>query len=150
MRFFSRTPVRTFVIYPTIVVAWELAVNGTRLQPSFYFVPLMIWGYLQYRLCGRYRLTLGGGGPGLETPPERLVTTGLYAYTRNPMYLGHIIFLVGLSLTLKSWLAALITISTAIWFHMRVVSDENKLTERLGNPYIDYLLKVKRWIPGLF
>ena len=150
MRFFSRTPVRTFVIYPTIVVAWELAVNGTRLQPSFYFVPLMIWGYLQYRLCGRYRLTLGGGGPGLETPPERLVATGLYAYTRNPMYLGHIIFLVGLSLTLKSWLAALITISTAIWFHMRVVGDENKLTERLGNPYIDYLRRVKRWIPGLF
>jgi hypothetical protein len=60
MRFFSRTPVRTFVIYSTIVVAWELAVNGTRLQPSFYFVPLMIWGYLQYRLCGRYRVTLGG------------------------------------------------------------------------------------------
>ena len=150
MRFFSRTPVRTFVIYPTIVVAWELAVNGTRLQPSFCFVPLMIWGYLQYRLCGRYRLTLGGGGPGLETPPERLVATGLYAYTRNPMYLGHIIFLVGLSLTLKSWLAALITISTAIWFHMRVVGDEKKLTKRLGKPYIDYLVKVKRWIPGLF
>jgi protein-S-isoprenylcysteine O-methyltransferase Ste14 len=78
------------------------------------------------------------------------VATGLYAYTRNPMYLGHIIFLVGLSLTLTSRLAALITISTAIWFHMRVVGEENKLTERLGNPYIDYLLKVKRWIPGLF
>jgi protein-S-isoprenylcysteine O-methyltransferase Ste14 len=150
MRFFSRTPVRTFVIYPTLAVVWELAVYGTQFQPNFYFAPLMIWGYLQYRLCGRYRLILGGGGPGLETPPERLVTTGLYAYTRNPMYLGHIIFLVGLSLTLKSWLAALITISTAIWFHMRVVGDENKLIERLGKPYIDYLLKVKRWIPGLF
>jgi len=150
MRFFSRTPVRTFVIYPTIAVAWELAVNGTRLRPSFYFAPLMIWGYLQYRLCGRYRLTRGGGGPGLDTPPECLVATGLYAYTRNPMYLGHIIFLVGLTQTLRSWLAALITISTAIWFHMRVVGDEKNLTERFGKPYIDYLLKVKRWIPGLF
>jgi protein-S-isoprenylcysteine O-methyltransferase Ste14 len=150
MRFFSRTPVRTFVIYPTIVVVWQLAVNGSQFQPNFYFAPLMIWGYLQYRLCGRYRLTRGGGGPGLETPPEHLVATGLYAYTRNPMYLGHIIFLVGLAMTLQSWIAGLITIGAAIWFHMRVVGDENKLIERLGKPYIDYLLKVKRWIPGLF
>ena len=110
----------------------------------------MIWGYLQYRLCGRYRVTRGGGGPGLETPPDRLVATGFYAYTRNPMYLGHIIFLTGLTLTLKSSLAALITIATAIWFHTRVVGDEKQLVQRLGQPYVNYLASVKRWIPGLF
>ena len=110
----------------------------------------MIWGYMQYRLCGRYRFARGGGGPGLETPPERLVSTGLYAYSRNPMYLGHIIFLVGLTLTLESWFAALITAGTTIWFHVRVVGDEKKLIARLGQPYVDYLSSVKRWIPGLF
>lgn len=110
----------------------------------------MIWGYLQYRLCGRYRVRVGGGGPGLETPPERLVATGLYAYTRNPMYLGHIIFLVGLTLTLKSWIAALITLGTAVWFHTRVVGDEKKLVQTLGQPYVNYLASVRRWIPGLF
>jgi protein-S-isoprenylcysteine O-methyltransferase Ste14 len=110
----------------------------------------MLWGYLQYRLCGRYRVTRGGGGPGVETPPERLVATGLYSYTRNPMYLGHIIFLIGLTLTLKSWLAALITIATAIWFHSRVVGDEKKLIQTLGQPYVNYLASVKRWVPGLF
>jgi protein-S-isoprenylcysteine O-methyltransferase Ste14 len=150
MRFLSRTPMRTFVVYPAIALAWELAFNGSRFQPSLWFVPLMIWGYLQYRLCGRYRVKLGGGGPGLETPPERLVSTGLYAYTRNPMYLGHIIFLIGLTLTLQSWLAAIITIGTAIWFHLRVVGDEKKLIERLGEPYVNYLASAKRWIPGLF
>ncbi len=66
------------------------------------------------------------------------------------MYLGHIIFLIGLTLTLKSWLAALIAIGTSIWFHTRVVGDEKKLIERLGAPYVDYLSQVKRWIPGLF
>ncbi|HYA27976.1 MAG TPA: isoprenylcysteine carboxylmethyltransferase family protein [Acidobacteriota bacterium] len=150
MRFFSRTPVRTFVVYPVIAVVWELVADRSHFQPNLWFVPLMIWGYLQYRLCGRYRLSRGGGGPGLETPPERLVSTGLYAYTRNPMYLGHIIFLIGLTLTLKSRLAALITIGTAAWFHIRVVGDEKKLTDRLGQPYVDYLSSVKRWIPGLF
>ena len=150
MRFFSRTPVRTFVIYPVVALAWEFAIDRSEFQPNLWFAPLMVWGYLQYRLCGRYRITHGGGGPGLETPPERLVRTGFYGYTRNPMYLGHIIFLIGLTLTLKSWLAASITIGTSIWFHTRVVGDEKKLIERLGKPYADYLNNVKRWIPGLF
>lgn len=119
MRFFSRTPVRTFVIYPAIALVWELAMERSQFQANLWFLPLMLWGYLQYRLCGRYRVRRGGGGPGVETPPERLVTTGLYRYTRNPMYLGHMIFLIGLTLTLKSWLAASITVATAIWFHRR-------------------------------
>ena len=123
---------------------------GSQIQLNLWFLPLMFWGYLQYRLCGRYRVKIGGGGPGLENPPERLVSTGPYAFTRNPMYLGHLIFLIGLTLTLKSWLALLITAGTALWFHKRVLGDEKKLVERLGQPYADYLATVKRWIPYLF
>jgi protein-S-isoprenylcysteine O-methyltransferase Ste14 len=97
-----------------------------------------------------YRIKLGGGGPGLETPPERVVTSGPYAYSRNPMYLGHIIFLLGLTLTFESWLAALVTIAVAVWFHTRVIGDEKKLIKVLGRPYENYLANVKRWIPRLF
>jgi protein-S-isoprenylcysteine O-methyltransferase Ste14 len=150
MRFFCRTPVRTFLLYPIVTALWEFMINGRVLELYPLYVPLMLWGYLQYRLCGRYRSQHGGGGPGLETPPERLVATGPYAYTRNPMYLGHIIFLIGLTLTLKSWLAAMITAGVAIWFHRRVLGDEQQLRESLGQPYVDYLNSVKRWVPGLF
>jgi protein-S-isoprenylcysteine O-methyltransferase Ste14 len=150
MRFLSRTPIRTFVVYPAVALVWELAIERSEFQANLWFMPLMIWGYLQYRLCGRYRIRVGGGGPGLETPPDRLVSTGPYSLTRNPMYLGHIIFLIGLTLTLKSWLAAMITIGTAIWFHLRVIGDEKKLIPRLGQPYVNYLATVKRWIPGVF
>ena len=150
MRFLSRTPVRTFLIYPLVVLLWELLTHGGRIEVNLWGVPLMIWGYLQYRLCGKYRTTRGGGGPGPEIPAERLVSTGLYAYTRNPMYLGHIIFLAGLSLTLKSWFAAVITLAVAIWFHFRVLADEASLARQLGAPYVAYTQRVKRWIPGLF
>jgi hypothetical protein len=150
MRFISRTPVRTFILYPIITLLWEILWSRGKLNFQPLFLPLMLWGYLQYRLCGLYRIKHGGGGPGLETPPERLVSTGPYAYTRNPMYLGHIIFLTGLALTLQSLLAAAITIGVAIWFHARVVGDEKKLAERLGKPYIDYMNSVQRWLPGLF
>ncbi len=145
-----RTPVRTFVLYPLITLAWEFFINSGTLRFQPFFLLFMLWGYLQYRLCGLYRIKRGGGGPGLETPPERLVTTGPYAYTRNPMYLGHIIYLIGLTLTLKSPLAALITIASAIWFHFRVLGDEQRLPQLLGKSYIDYAGRVKRWIPGLF
>lgn len=150
MRFIGRTPVRTFVVYPMVVLAWEWIIHHGSLAPNLWYLPVMLWGYLQYRLCGLYRIKHGGGGPGLEIPPERLVTTGPYACTRNPMYLGHIIFLIGLTLTLKSWLAALITVSVAVWFHIRVLGDEKELIERLGEPYKHYLASVRRWIPGLF
>ena len=150
MRFLSRTPVRTFVVYPVMTIAWELVFRGGTLVFDYRFLPLMLWGYLQYRLCGLYRIKQGGGGPGLETPPERLVVSGPYAYTRNPMYLGHVIFLTGLTLTLKSWLAAFITVAVSVWFHTRVLGDEAKLIDRLGPPYVNYLASVKRWIPGLF
>jgi Phospholipid methyltransferase len=150
MRFLSRTPVRTFILYPAITLVWECLLNRGSLRFHPLFLPLMLWGYLQYRLCGSYRIKRGGGGPGLETPPEQLVSSGPYAYTRNPMYLGHLIFLIGLTLTLHSWLAAAITLGVAVWFHRRVLADEKKLALRLGRPYVQYTQSVKRWIPGLF
>lgn len=66
------------------------------------------------------------------------------------MYLGHLIFLTGLALALQSWLGAVITVGTAVWFRLRVLSDEKRLDARLGQPYIEYRARVKRWIPGLF
>lgn len=132
------------------MLAWELWLNNGRLRLQPLFSPLIVWGYLQYRLIGRYRLRQGGGGPGMQTPPERLVTSGPYAYCRNPMYLGHIIFLTGVALTLRSELAALIAVAGAVWFHFRVRRDEQRLAERFGAPYREYTARVKRWIPALF
>ena len=148
-----RTPgssLRTFVLIPAVVLAWELFLNDGALRFQPWFLPVMLWGYLQYKLVGRYRLRLGGGGPGMKTLPERLVTGGPYAYTRNPMYLGHLIFLVGLALTLRSELGALIALANLVFFDYRVRKDEKRLTARFGEAYVQYCARVKRWIPALF
>lgn len=149
-RLLQSSSFRTFVLYPAIVVAWELLYNQGRLRFEPWFLPLLAWGYLQYRLVGRYRIRLGGGGPGMDTPPERLVVSGPFAWCRNPMYLGHIIFLLGLTLSLRSELAAVITLATTVWFQFRVARDEKRLRERFGQPYVDYSGRVKRWVPFLF
>jgi len=150
LRRLRSTSFRTFLLYPAIVVGWELILHAGRPQIEYGFLPLLAWGYLQYRLVGNYRIRRGGGGPGMDTPPERLVTSGPFAWCRNPMYLGQIIFLLGLTLSLRSAPAAAITLATAVWFQFRVRRDEARLLERFGEPYREYVARVKRWIPGLF
>jgi protein-S-isoprenylcysteine O-methyltransferase Ste14 len=147
--FAARTPNRTFIVYPVLVTAWRLLRTGGQPRFAWAFLPVLAWGYLQYRWCGKYRRDLGGGGPGLEHPPEELVTTGPYAYVRNPMYLGHIIFLVGLALLTRSRLAWLIALGTGWWFNLRVEGDEVRLQERFGDGYRAYQRSVNRWIPQL-
>ncbi len=65
------------------------------------------------------------------------------------MYLGHLIFLAGLSLALDSWLAAAVFAFHIVWFHRRVLDDETRLAALFGNPYREYCARVKRWLPGL-
>jgi Phospholipid methyltransferase len=144
------TSFRTFFLYPILVVGFESLLNRGRPPIDPLYLPLLAWGYLQYRLTGRYRTRLGGGGPGMSIPPERLVTSGPYAWCRNPMYVGHIVFLVGLALTFRSLLAWLILIATAVWFHYRVQRDEDRLRERFGQVYEAYSHRVTRWIPRWF
>ena len=86
----------------------------------------------------------------MDRPPQDLVTTGPYAWSRNPMYLGHLIFLAGLALLFSSWFAAAIAVAAAVWFHLRVLADERRLERRFGETYRDYRARVPRWIPGLF
>jgi hypothetical protein len=147
--FARRTPNRTFKLYPAIVVAWRLIASRGRPAFDWRFAPLLAWGYLQYHWCGQYRRELGGGGPGLDAPPIALVTTGPYATVRNPMYLGHIIFLIGLALVTRSRLAWLIALGTACWFNWRVEGDETRLRERFGDAYAAYQERTGRWVPRL-
>jgi protein-S-isoprenylcysteine O-methyltransferase Ste14 len=145
----ARTPLVTFVLIPIVVVACELILRDGVLALDLWGVPLLVLGYAQYRLVGHFRTARGGGGPGIDNPPTRIVTEGPYRLTRNPMYLAHLIFMLGLAVTLRSWVALAILVLRAIWFHRRVVADEARLTARFGAEYTDYQARVKRWIPGL-
>jgi protein-S-isoprenylcysteine O-methyltransferase Ste14 len=149
LHWFGRTPVQTFILSPLAVLAFELLWRVGKIAFVPWGLPLLIWGYLQYRLVGRYRLRLGGGGPGMAAPPKRIVAQGPYRFTRNPMYLGHLIFMSGLALTFWSWFALLLLVLRAAWFQYRVMGDEARLEATFGAEYAAYRAQVKRWIPGL-
>ena len=149
-RWLQSTSNRTFIVWPVLLLALSAATGKSgvpRVNP--WGLPLMCWGYAQYRWVGRLRTARGGGGPGLSNPPERLVIDGPYALVRNPMYLGHLFFLAGLGVLLgrAAWL---VFAAHALWFDRRARSDEAHLSTQFGAPYRDYLSGVKRWIPGLY
>ena len=145
----ARTPVRTFILCPLAVAGFEAVLRGgwPRIVP--WGAPLLAWGYLQYRLVGRYRLPLAGGSAGMEVPPERIITTGPYRYTRNPMYLGHLIFLAGLAVLFWSPFAVILLVLRAVWFHRRALRDEARLEKIFGEKYAAYRRRAKRWIPSV-
>src|SRR5258706_5423920 len=148
-RWFKSTSNRTFIVYPIAIVAFELGLRGGKLSVQPWGAILLLWGYLQYRLVGAYRQRLGGGGPGIDVPPDRIVAEGPYRYVRNPMYLGHLIFMLGLAIAFSSWPALALFAFHASWFHRRVLKDEARLELRFGEPYRAYKARVKRWIPGV-
>ncbi len=150
LRWLRSTSRRTFVVYPIAIVGLELAVRHGRLAFVPWGLPLLLWGYLQYRFGGNYRTRHGGGGPGLDVPPERIVDTGIYHYIRNPMYLGHMIFMAGLAITFQSWAAVALLLFHLYWFDARVREDEVHLEQLFGDAYRAYIAHTKRWIPFVY
>jgi protein-S-isoprenylcysteine O-methyltransferase Ste14 len=149
-RWLGRTPVVTFILCPLAVLTFELALHRGQLTIVPWGAPLMAWGYLQYLLVGRYRHPRAGGSAGMDVLPERIIDFGPYRFTRNPMYLGHLIFLTGLAITFWSWFALIVLAIRAVWFHRRVLHDEARLERIFGADYLSYRARVKRWIPGLW
>jgi heme exporter protein D len=148
-RWLKSTSNRTFIVYPIGIIAFELGLHRGSIALHPLGAILLLWGYLQYRLTGIYRTKVGGGGPGIDVPPTNIVAQGPYRYVRNPMYLGHLIFMLGLAITFSSLAATLLLFVHVVWFHRRVLADEARLQARFGAPYLAYKARVKRWIPGL-
>lgn len=139
------TSTRTFLVAP-LATAAEQVIAGRGWHPTW--SPVLLAGYLTYRVAGDYRLPRAGGPPGMsQGMPEELVTSGPYRFTRNPMYLGHLVFLSGLALVTRSPAAAALVGGHLPWFAQRVRRDERRLCERFGAPYVAYCARVPRWLP---
>ena len=149
-RWLASTSNRTFVVWPLALLALQALLDGGWPRLQLWALPLLVWGYAQYRWVGVLRAAQGGGGPGISIPPQRLVSTGPYSLTRNPMYLGHLIFFAGLALLLPSGLGWPVLAFQVWWFDRRVREDEARLLAHFGAPYREYMSRVKRWIPGVY
>lgn len=82
--------------------------------------------------------------------PQRsaaLVTTGVYRFTRNPMYLGLALVLLGLAVYLGSpWALAGPLVFAAYLTRFQIVPEERALAARFGTAHAAYCARVRRWL----
>ena len=78
---------------------------------------------------------------------DRLVTDGVFALTRNPIYVGNTLLLAGLGVALPSaWMAAGALLAALLVDRLAIRREERHLSARFGPAYADYVARVPRWI----
>ena len=81
-----------------------------------------------------------------ESTPE-IISTGVYRFTRNPMYVGMALLQAGIGLALASpWIIALVPLVLAVVYATAVRHEEAYLEEKFGTTYLSYKRSVRRWI----
>ena len=90
------------------------------------------------------------GTPVPVNPPPKLVTTGPYAYVRNPMLTGVFALLFGFGVTLGS--VSLLVLFTPLFIFINVLElkaiEEPELLKRLGQDYVEYRKRTPMFFPG--
>lgn len=78
--------------------------------------------------------------------PAALVTSGPYAHSRNPMYVGWSLIFLGLVGLINSlWMAFLFPVALAMT-HVVILREERDLVARFGDQYTDYARRVRRYL----
>ena len=78
---------------------------------------------------------------------NRLVTTGIYRYSRNPMYLGMILIIISTTVYYLNLLSVFSPLIFYIWINKFQISREEIFLEgKFGNEYLKYKSKTRRWI----
>jgi len=85
--------------------------------------------------------------PNPTTQSNKLITSGIYKYIRNPMYLALVILQIGLGISLSFLHISLMSIFTAIALHYFIIKrEETYLRNLFGVEYENYKAKSRRWI----
>lgn len=77
----------------------------------------------------------------------KIVTSGIFRYSRNPMYLSLLLFLLGLALLLSS--IGLLLTTPLLYFlllYRAILPEEHYLSEKFGDSYKTYMESVRRWL----
>jgi len=83
--------------------------------------------------------------PGL--PTSAIITTGVFAFSRNPLYLGGIFVLAGISLAANALWVLIMLVASIVGCHfILILPEERYLTAKFGAPYRAYMARVRRWI----
>ena len=100
---------------------------------------LLIWAATTFRNAGTNVPT--------SQPTTAIVAAGPYRYTRNPIYIGMFLGLIGLAIGFDSlWLLVLLVPFFLVIRHLVVAREEAYLERKFGDGYRAYKARVRRWL----
>jgi protein-S-isoprenylcysteine O-methyltransferase Ste14 len=94
-------------------------------------------------------LVLRGLASGHVQKDKQLTTSGPYAYTRNPLYLGSLMLAAGFAIAARSWWIVAIMLLMFMMIYVPVIAGEERYLRRTFPDYDDYARHVPRMLPRL-
>jgi len=102
-------------------------------------VALNISGFLTQRRAGTDPIPFN--------PTTRIVSHGLYRFSRNPMYIGFAFWTLGLAFLIDSaWILLAVPIGLVLTNQLVVMREERYLERKFGEEYLEYKRRVRRWL----
>jgi protein-S-isoprenylcysteine O-methyltransferase Ste14 len=78
--------------------------------------------------------------------PDQLVTTGVFAFSRNPIYVAFAFVLLGQFLVFSNWILLVYLVAATGLFHRQVLREEEFLKKHYGRQYSEYSDQVRRYL----
>ncbi|MCI0442764.1 isoprenylcysteine carboxylmethyltransferase family protein [bacterium] len=135
-----------------VYIPYLLTRNETAKGRLSFAISILIFatGAAIYFWCLWNFASYGKGTPAPIDAPKKLVTSGLYRYVRNPMYVGVITTILGWVILYHSWVLLIYAFFFWICFELFIVFyEEPHLRKIFGAEYEQYCARVGRWIPKI-
>jgi protein-S-isoprenylcysteine O-methyltransferase Ste14 len=109
---------------------------------------------IKWLLCGAAVAILGlllrGYAAGHLRKHQQLATSGPYAFTRNPLYLGSAFLAAGFSVASHSWISTLLLAAyLAIFYPVVIRREQTELEKHYGSAFLEYASRVPAFWPRL-
>src|SRR5262245_49850737 len=143
-------PFALFYFYTVFAAAFDFPILSTQ---TFFQSEVMSWVVVLLCLEGLvlFVLRLGSLGKNFRggihiDRPDRLVTTGVFAVPRNPIYVAFGFILLGEFFVFPNWIMLLYPVGGIWLFHRQVRREEGFLRMHYGQEYAEYCSRVKRYL----
>jgi protein-S-isoprenylcysteine O-methyltransferase Ste14 len=81
-----------------------------------------------------------------ESNSNELITTGMFKYSRNPIFLFMDLYFMGIMLVYPNIIFIIIAICTIIGIHLQILREENFLLKKFGDNYMEYKKQTRRYV----
>lgn len=77
----------------------------------------------------------------------KIVDSGVFRFSRNPMYVGLLLLLLGYAYYLQDLVSLLLCVAFVLYMNrFQIIPEERHLEQKFGRDYLDYKQKVRRWL----